>query len=227
MPILFQDGFESGDLSAWSTSSIDSGDLSAAAAAKLHGGYGLSCVIDDTNLIYVQDNTPNAETRYRCRFYLDPNSLTMGNGDEFRITKTSTNTPTESSFIALSYVGTDYKIRFGCRNDSGGFVWTSVYIITDAPHCIECDWKASSAAGANDGFISLWIDGVLKETVTGIDNDTTARGTIDFVQFGVVADVDATTSGTFYLDDFVSNNDGSLIGQIDVGTLRPRLGVGI
>jgi len=37
---------------------------------------------------------------------------------------------------------------------------------------IEIDWKASTAARANNGILAHWIDGVRKANFTTIDNDT-------------------------------------------------------
>jgi hypothetical protein len=34
----------------------------------------MSAVLDDNTAIYVQDDTPNNETQYRARFYVNPNS---------------------------------------------------------------------------------------------------------------------------------------------------------
>ena len=39
------------------------------------GTYGVQALINGTSARYVQDTTPNAEPRYRARFYFDPNSL--------------------------------------------------------------------------------------------------------------------------------------------------------
>ena len=35
----------------------------------------MQAVIDDTNTIYLTSDHPNAEPRYRARFYFDPNSI--------------------------------------------------------------------------------------------------------------------------------------------------------
>lgn len=79
--LIFADGFESGDFSAWSSSSTDDGDLSVTSGAALVGSYGMSAVIDDNNAIYVTDDSPNGETHYRARFYFDPNSISMSSGN--------------------------------------------------------------------------------------------------------------------------------------------------
>ncbi len=46
--------------------------------AALVGSYGLSATIVNTTSMYVRDDTPAGEARYRARFYFDPNSITTG-----------------------------------------------------------------------------------------------------------------------------------------------------
>ena len=209
---LFSDGFESGDLTAWDASATDSGDLSATEAAALHGTYGLDIFIDGTGAIYVQDDTPAGETRYRARFYIDPNGLTMGDGDNFvcfRGYKAAGDV--RNLIVLLRYtIAAGYKIQLKERTDANNYSAAGTqYVITDEPHCVEFDWEASS--GANDGWFSLWIDGVFKETVAGIDNDTHI---MDYIRLGAPGDLDAGTENTFFIDDFASNDDGSEIGLI-------------
>src|SRR6266508_6538832 len=54
--LIFADGFESGNLSAWNSSSTDLGDLSVSTAAALIGNQGLQAVVNDANAIYVTDD---------------------------------------------------------------------------------------------------------------------------------------------------------------------------
>src|SRR5829696_6572388 len=58
---IFADGFETGDLSAWSSSVIDAGDLSVSAADALAGSQGLQAMIDDNGAISVTNDAPNTE----------------------------------------------------------------------------------------------------------------------------------------------------------------------
>src|SRR6185295_8110411 len=83
--LIFADGFESGNLSAWTSSTTDLGDLSVSAAAALVGTQGMQALIDDNNVIYVTSDHPNAETRYLANFRFDPNSIPMVNGDTHTI----------------------------------------------------------------------------------------------------------------------------------------------
>jgi hypothetical protein len=51
-----------------------------------------------------------------------------------------------------------------------------------------------------DGHLTLWIDGVLRQTLT------VANGTlrVEEARLGAVGRLDASTSGLPYVDDFVS-----------------------
>jgi len=62
--IIFTDDFESGDLSAWSSSKTDGPDLSVSTEAALVGSQGLKVVIDNNNSIYVTDDRPTSELQY-------------------------------------------------------------------------------------------------------------------------------------------------------------------
>jgi len=200
---LFSDGFESGDTSAWDSESTDEGKLSVTEGAALNGTYGLSILIDDTTGKNVHDDTPTNETRYRCRFYFDPNDLAMDANKNFRIMWAKNDAHALAFSVTLKFEGGVYVIR---TYDGTVPAWGNPYTITNAPHCIEVDWKA----GDGDGFLSLWIDEVSKETLADLSND---GAEVDYVCLG--ADfVPTGVGGTYFMDDFASNDDGSEIGMI-------------
>src|SRR6266545_4788690 len=199
--LIFADGFESGNLSAWSSSSTNAGDLSVSPAAALVGSRGLQAVINDNTAIYVTDNTPADEPRYRARFYFDPNSITMVSGDSHSILYGYNTASTTLLHVEFRFSSGAYQIRAMLRNDSGTWVQSSWLTISDASHSIEFDWKAATAAGTNDGSLTLWIDGVQQANLTGVDNDT-AR--LDFIRFGAASGIDTGTRGTEYFDAFES-----------------------
>ena len=199
--VIFADGFESGTLSAWTSNANDAGDLSASASAALVGSQGLQAVVDDANTIYVTDDTPIAEPRYRVRFYFDPNSIAMASGDAHFIFKGFMGTGTDVLQVEFRNLSGAYQIRGKILNDASAFVVTNWFTISDAPHAIELDWRASSGAGANNGGLMLWIDNVQKADLTGVDNDTSR---IDRVRLGALAGMDAGTNGTYFFDAFES-----------------------
>jgi hypothetical protein len=199
--LIFADGFESGSFSAWTSNTNDAGDLSVSAAAALVGNQGMQAVIDDANTIYVTDDTPNAEPRYRARFYFDPNSITMASNDAHFIFKGFMGTATDILQVELRNSAGIYQIRAKLLNDSAAFVVTTWFTISDATHFIELDWRAATAAGANNGGLTFWIDGIQQADLTGVDNDT---GRIDRARLGALAGMDAGTSGVDFFDAFES-----------------------
>jgi hypothetical protein len=198
---IFSDDFESGSFSAWSSAVTDGNDLSVSPAAALNGSFGAQALINDNNAIYVTDNTPNAEPRYRARFYFDPNSIVMADRDAHNLLYGYSDTAAPILRVELRNFKGSYQLRAAARNDSNGWTnsgWTN---INDAPHVIELDWLAASMAGASDGSLAFWIDGRQVASLTGIANGTRR---IDSVQLGAVAELDSGTRGTYYFDAFES-----------------------
>ncbi len=199
--LIFADGFDTGNLLAWSSSTTDGSDLSVSAAAALVGSSGLQAVIDDNVAIYVTDDAPNAEPRYRARFYFDPNTITMASGDTHYIFYGLAGTSTPVVRVWFRFSVGNYQLRAGLRNDSNTWTNTAWFTIGDAAHFVEFDWRAATAAGANNGGLTLWIDGQQRADLTGIDNDTRR---IDRVRLGPVAGIDTGTRGAYYFDAFES-----------------------
>ncbi len=198
--LIFADGFESGNLSAWSSSATDGGNLSVSAAAALSGSYGLQALINDNHALYVTNDSPSAEPRYRARFYFDPNSIVMVNGDKHFIFYGTNASSATVVRVEFGFTGT-YQLRAGLQWDDTSSQSTPWVNITDAPHMIEIDWQASTGVGANNGGLTFWIDGVQQGSRTGVDNDTLR---VDNALLGPVSGLDTGTSGTYYFDAFES-----------------------
>jgi subtilisin family serine protease len=200
--LIFSDGFESGDLAAWTSSVADSGDLSVSPGAALVGSQGLQALIDDNNALVVIDDSPSAETRYRVRFYFDPNSIPMAIGNAHLLLQGFTGSGSIQVLqLELRFQATGYELRALLVNDAKGWTSTSWISISDAPHALELDWRAATSAGANNGGLSFWIDGAQQSDLTGVDNDTRR---IDQVRLGAASGVDTGTRGTYFFDAFES-----------------------
>jgi hypothetical protein len=198
--LIFADSFEAGNLAAWSASQTDGGDLSVSTAAKLVGNQGMQANLDDNIGIYVTDDRPNAEARYQAAFYVDPNSMAMANLDTHNIFLGYAGASTTVLRIELRRA-TGYVVRIGLLNDATTWRISSWYTISDAPHRLLVDWQAATAAGANNGRMTLWIDGQQKVSLTGVDNDTRR---IDRVRLGAISAIDTGTRGVYYFDAFES-----------------------
>lgn len=155
MSFIFKDNFETGNISAWSSSATDGTNLAASASAALVGNYGLSVTIPGTTTgKYVRDNTPNDETAYSCRFYIDTNSISMAEGAYFYPLRVFDNVWNYGPFyIKISRSSGNYRIALSGQGFSG-----TEYIITDEPHYVDIIWKRAATAVSNDGEATLLVD---------------------------------------------------------------------
>jgi len=170
-------------------------------AVALVGRQGMQAVIDDNNAMYVTDDTPNAEPRYRARFYFDPNSIAMASNNTHFIFRGYSGISTIVLRVQFRFSSGHFQLRAALRDDGSTWIDTSWFTISDAPHAIELDWRAATGVGTNNGGLTLWIDGTEIAEFTTIDNDMRR---IDRVRLGVPAGVDGTTRGTYYFDAFES-----------------------
>ena len=198
--LIFADDFESGDLSAWSSVTAD-GDLSASPAAALVGANGMQALINDNTAIFVTDQTPTAEPRYRARFHFDPNSISMVSGDNHFIFYAVSGTSKAVLRMKFRFSKGAYQVRAEILNNSAAWSNTAWFPISDSPHALEIDWLAATP-GASDGGLTLWIDGGQQAMLTGIAN---SNYRIDHVQLGAVNGLDTGTRGTYYFDAFESH----------------------
>jgi Glycoside hydrolase family 44 len=207
---IFSDGFEGGTLAAWSpASSTGGGDLRAQAEAALSGtGVGLRAVVDDTGALFVQDDTPSDEGRYRVRFYFDPNGFDPGEAQghfRSRIFVAFDDSPVRRHVaLVLRRVGGVFSLQTRVRVDDNSQVSTPFVEITDAPHFLELDWRRASTGASSDGSLEMWIDGVSVATLSGLDSS--ARG-VDFVRLGPQS-VKGGAAGTLYFDELDSRRQG-------------------
>lgn len=202
--LIFRDGFEGGDLSAWSSSSIDGGDLGVSGSAALAGtSFGLRAVINDQNPLFVRNDSPNGESRYRARFYFDPNGFDPGEAEShFRTRVLIAHDSADQRVVTIVVQRRSgvYAVAARVRLDSGSRADTSFVTIGAGPHAIEFDWQRASGAGANNGAFELSIDGGSAAVLTGLDNDAS---TIDYARMGPLS-LKTGASGMPYLDEFES-----------------------
>jgi hypothetical protein len=164
----------------------------------------MQAVINNNTSIYVTDNTPNAEARYRARFYFDPNSISMASGNSLYIFYGYTSGGAVVVRVEFGWSGSSYRIRAAVRDNSNNWITSSWFTITDTRHSIEFYWQAATGAGANNGGLTLWIDGTQQANLTGINNNLRR---IDYIQLGAVAGIDNRTRGTTYFDAFESRRN--------------------
>jgi hypothetical protein len=174
---------------------------------NLEGSFGLAVRLDGSgDQALVQDNTPDMETTFRARFRIDPNSITMPAGANHVVM--GGNGPIGSVlrvWLLRDVGGTTYRVRAHARNDPAepeSYTRTNAITIGDAAREVEVEWAASSAPGADDGFVTIRrIDNGASATETGINND---EQLINRALFGAVTSMDAGDLGAYCLDDYSS-----------------------
>ena len=197
--VVFADGFDNGNVGAWSSSVTNAGKLSVTAAAARSGAYGLQAQINSTTAMYVADTTPTALSSYHARFAYAPNGLTISSGKTHELLQVLDGTNTAQASVQVTKVSGGYQLRASVRSGTSTKT-TSWYTVTNATHAIEIGWLAASTTSGSNGSLGLWIDGALKETVGSVRNGT-AR--IETARLGP-QNIATGISGTEYLDNFSS-----------------------
>ena len=201
--LIFEDGFDSGSLFRWSSSSTDGGDLAVSGAAAMAStSSGLQAFVDDTNSLFVQDDTPSAESRYRARFYFDPNGFDPGESQSHFRTRIliAQGSGFRVITIVLKRQSGAYSVEARVRRNDGTRADTGFFPVSDGPHFIEFDWQRASGPGTVDGSLSLRIDDVPVFSLFAIDNDSNP---VDFVRMGALS-VKTGAAGTLFFDQFES-----------------------
>ena len=164
---------------------------------------GLQAFVNDTNSLFVQDDTPNAEGRYRVRFYVDPNGYDPGEAQSHfrtRIFIAFDGSGLRLITLVLKRQAGAYSLEALVRSNDGTRVDTGFIPIAAGPHCIEFDWQRATAPGARNGTLQLWIDEASVSTLSGIDNDLSP---VDYARMGVLA-LKTGATGTVFFDEFES-----------------------
>jgi ELWxxDGT repeat protein len=210
--LIFDDGFERPGFTgfdAWSGVTNDCPELCdlevlSGGESGLDGIFFLNASVNDTNPLFVLDDTPRAEGEYRARFLLDPSAYDPGEASgahRTRVFIAFSDVPVrrQLTLVLIRNSGV-YRILLRTRRDDGTRADLPAVTIAAAPHAVEVDWTRSTAPGANDGTARLWIDGILAGTLSGLDNDGAA---VDFVRLGAM-NVKSGANGTLRYDRFQS-----------------------
>ena len=130
--VIFADGFESGNFSAWSAVVDAESDLSVSPGAALVGSSGMAALIDNTTGMYIQDDTPASEASYRARFYFDPNGITMASGN-LHFIFTARSTTLDVVRIEFRNMGGAYQVRARVLTDTGKCIHTFLHDFRCSP----------------------------------------------------------------------------------------------
>src|SRR6185436_9180752 len=186
--ILFEDGFESGDLTRWSSASTGGGDVTVTGAAALaNTAHGMQAVVNDTAGVYVVDDSPSAETHYRARFYFDTNGFDPGEAQSHfrtRIFIAFDNLGQRQITVVLKRQAGQYSVEGRVRLNDGTRADTGFVSLPAGENFVEVAWNR--APGASDGDFQLIVNGNGESTITltGLDN---SAGNVEFARMGAMS----------------------------------------
>jgi hypothetical protein len=111
--------------------------------------------------------------------------------------------------LELRKNGSSFQVRAGLLLDRGKWSYTGWSTLTNGWNSIELDWRAATAAGANNGGLSVWLNGSITPVanLTGIDNDLQK---VDWVALGAATSIDSGTRGTYNFDEFESRRSSTI-----------------
>lgn len=195
--------FEAGAVTPYPTGADITGgvlaNLNATLAAAIRGTYGLAVTTAGVGSdAFVQLSGPDNENMAIFDLLFDPNSIVMGAADNFTFITAVSSGPGAVAFVVnYRVIGGVQLFQVLCRNDAGANVAVGTFASLDQAQHLRIKWKASSAIGANDGYLHFYIDGVFRGEANFVDND---QHDIDAFNIGAIA-IDAGTAGVFYLDN--------------------------
>lgn len=221
MADLLEIRHEDDDLSEYTATA--GADIETSAASALAGtNYGLSLLLDDVTASYGYKTISLTTNDLRIRIYIDPNSPSMADNDWMTILRVTSDTPVGPRLLECRFRYDDPDLGIQTRSfvDTGSLDDTALATITDEPHYIEFHVERAASNVSGDGRLRTWIDGALQNTISNLDNYDDFPDA-ERIYFGDVVGINATTTGTFYMDEFKANDDGGEIGPVAAAGGQP------
>ena len=200
--ILFQDGFESKDFSAWSgTSTLSGENATVVTTLRYQGNYGALFTSDggdfDRSCSYAE-LVASKELFARGYFYVSRSGVTAANDSFYYIVF---HNATEGARQAnLAYAGWSKKQGAStaqwCLTLRNGTSYIDVQnataiCTTGRWYCVELHWRNDASVG----LAELWVDGTLVCSSTGVV-DTSVFGDAQTARFGL-AEVDSGSTAVY------------------------------
>lgn len=203
-----------------SSTTISSGQVTFRAGDRItlgdgfvvQSGASFVAQVDGTLLpdAHLEDRTLGAESHYAAGFFVNLNSLSVGNSDRFDLFAGESGSGVAWFSMVLKRNASlgENRIVMEARQDNGTVVSTedvSELFLPSDWWWLAIDWKAASS-GSSNGFLRLSLNNTLHSELSGLSNSNGRIGTVRLGADGV----DAGTSGTFDLDHFVSRLAGPI-----------------
>ncbi|MCL4561969.1 MAG: S8 family serine peptidase [Chloroflexi bacterium] len=198
--MIFSDGFESGDFTAWSSLTDGAGQLSVTGTAALSESFGMRANISGTTPAFLIDRSPQAENNYNARFLFAPNGVKIGSKKTHDLFAGVSAGGMVVMRVQIQLASGNYQVRGLVNTNNNREQATGWYTISNTSHAIEIGWQAASTSSGKDGSLSLWVDGSLLGTRSGVANGSLR---VEQIQFGPQR-IASGISGTEFYDSFTS-----------------------
>jgi hypothetical protein len=184
--LIFADGFESGDTSAWfRTREQTPGALDVNTAAAMAGStYGLEVAAD--GIAWVETREPDRERDLKVSFFFNPDNIELIPGARIDILRFYGKGRRHHLRLVLRGAGPGlFRLALLVRGNSGRYQEIgSGLVVAGAENLIEVDWRAASTRNGTNGSAALWINGELEANEPSIAN---GRLDVRSVRLGSVA----------------------------------------
>ena len=187
------------------------GTVEVLSGARFSGDYGLKVTLEGFSLAFVEDGSPEAETHYRARFFINTGDVQLSDEDAFDVFAGYDGLGSVQFRLEILKAGGTLFIRGLARLDEGGFEASEPIAVAAGYHLIEMEWMAGDPAGA----MRLWVNEA-EPLELSLPGNGSAR--IEWVRLGSVNGIDPTAAGSLAIDDFVSNQ-GDPIGPLGCNSI--------
>lgn len=197
---IFADGFESGDVAAWSASN---GSVLVLPQAASDGDFGLRIPLVSGEPAWVLDANPTSDSIIRTDFDLNIDGLVMRDGDAFDLYAGWVVSDTQPAFkVTLEQISGQTHIVLFAWDNSGGNVITASPAPIPGPgwHRVSVEFGVAGTLAAT-GELRIFVDGSPLAELTDFDNQ---GNTVDSLQLGAIAGVDQGTSGFLDIDVYTA-----------------------
>lgn len=184
--------------------------LAVNTGSALEGSFGLQVSFDGAGgNAYVQDNSPNNETEYWAVFRINDTNINLDPGDSFQVMR---------AFIDDAATGTAFRVTLVPASPTNQRLFVLPWLDGQVAHPVGSETFVTTAAappnnnkfvfewnagtGAGNGQLKTYRDGILRKTISNVDNDTIRVGMIRMGGFGNTISVPA--GSVLRLDGFES-----------------------
>lgn len=200
------DAFDGGPVDRWNQLiEAGSGELSLQ-PATLGGGIWVGENLVATlaaagDLAYLLDTTPERESSYRARFWIDTSDLTMANGESVAVLLTRDQVAAVNPFyLQVRRLSGELFVR-GVARDATGTLFTENVPLGDGPALIAVEWWSEGARSAPYGGLRIRTSARPAAPILRLANSAFR---VDNAAFGVRFGVASGTSGDVRFEDFKS-----------------------